>query len=281
MNQVFFVTDLHGHKSRYEKLMARIRQQPPGAVLIGGDILPHFSHLTTSEDFISDYLIPRFLAIKEELGEHYPAIFLLLGNDDPRIEEEGLKQGEEAGLWLYMHHRKAPWGRFTVYGYACVPPTPFRLKDWERYDVSRFVDPGCIPPDEGVRTVETGEDIEFSTIQKDLEALAGDDDLSDALFLFHTPPYRTGLDRAALDGVMVEHVPVDVNVGSIAVMRFIETRQPRVTLHGHVHESTRLTGVWHEVIGRTHAFGAATDEKGLCLVSFDPEHPEGATREIL
>ncbi len=279
--KIFFVTDLHGHRHRYGKLTDQIRLQHPDAVLIGGDILPHFARLTSTEDFIDDYLVPLFRSLKEELREQYPVVGIILGNDDPRIEEQGLKQGEEAGLWRYLHNRKAALGEFTVYGYSFVPPTPFRLKDWERYDVSRYVDPGCIPPDEGARTVDTGEDIEFCTIQKDLEFLTGDDDLESAIFLFHTPPYRTGLDRAALDGVMVDHVPVDVNVGSIAVKRFIEERQPRVTLHGHVHESTRLTGIWHEVIGRTHAFGAATDDRGLCLVSFDPGCPEQAVRTIL
>ena len=131
-----------------------------------------------------------------------------------------------------------------------MPPTPFRLKDWERYDVSRFVDPGCIPPTEGVRTMDTGEDIEYCTIMQDLQELAGDDDLENAIFLFHSPPYQTMLDRAALDGMMVDHVPLDLHVGSIAIRRFIEERQPLITLHGHIHESTRLTGSWREQIGR-------------------------------
>ncbi len=45
---------------------------------------------------------------------------------------------------------------------------------------------------------------------------------------------------------MVDHVPLDVHVGSIAIRRFIEARQPLAALHGHVHESARLTGAWRE-----------------------------------
>ena len=71
---------------------------------------------------------------------------------------------------------------------------------------------------------------------------AKDNDLSRAMFLFHTPPYNTGLDRAALDGKKVNYVDLDVHVGSIAVRRFIESRQPLLTLHGHIHESARITG---------------------------------------
>jgi Icc-related predicted phosphoesterase len=169
-----------------------------------------------------------------------------------------------------------------VYGYACVPPTPFQLKDWERYDVSRFVDPGCYPPEEGWRTVPVSEsELRSSTIQEDLEKLAGGDDLRLGIFLMHAPPYDTHLDRAALDGKSVDHVPIDVHVGSIAIRRFIEARQPLLTLHGHVHESARLTGSWRERIGRTWAISAAHDGPELALVRFDPENPGGAVRELL
>ena len=148
-----------------------------------------------------------------------------------------------AGLWTYVHNRSELFGDYCVYGYSCVPPTPFRLKDWERYDVSRYVDPGCVSPEEGWRTVPVSEhDIRYGTIREDLERLTDEQDLSASILLFHTPPYRTTLDRAALDGKVIDHAPLDVHVGSIAVQRFIAARQPLLTLHGHVHESARITG---------------------------------------
>jgi Icc-related predicted phosphoesterase len=126
-----------------------------------------------------------------------------------------------------------------------------------------------------------GREVRYGTILEDLEQLAGDADLSRAVFLFHSPPYETKLDRAALDGRKVDHVPVDVHVGSIAIRRFIESRQPLVTLHGHVHESARLTGEWRDVLGGTHMFGAAHDGPELALVRFDTDTLDGATRELL
>jgi Icc-related predicted phosphoesterase len=80
---------------------------------------------------------------------------------------------------------------------------------------------------------------------------------------------------------MVDHAPVDVHVGSIAIRRFIETRQPLVTLHGHIHESARLTGSWRQQIGRTWALSAAHDGAELALVRFDPREPANATRELI
>jgi Icc-related predicted phosphoesterase len=169
-----------------------------------------------------------------------------------------------------------------VFGYANVPPTPFQLKDWERYDVSRFTDPGCVSPERGQRTVAVDHDeIRYGTIARDLEKLTGGRDLSQTVMMFHSPPYQSALDRAALDGRMVDHVPMDVHVGSIAIQRLIEERRPMVTLHGHIHEAPRLTGAWRERIGRTHAFTAAHDGPELALVRFDLGDLEAATRELL
>ena len=159
----------------------------------------------------------------------------------PRCEEERFVAGQALGLWQHIHKRKILLGSVPIYGFACVPPTPFLLKDWERYDVSRYVPPGCVSPEEGYRSVPVDpNEIKWGTIQLDLAMLAGEDSLDHAVFLFHTPPYDTPLDRAALDGKSYEHVALDLHVGSIAVRRFIEERQPLLTLHGHVHESARL-----------------------------------------
>lgn len=283
----FFVSDLHGRVDRYEKLFAAIRAERPSAVFIGGDILPSGSlhraaHGAAHADFVREFLVPAFLALRGKPGPDEPAVFLILGNDDVRIEEESVLEAETQDCWRYVHGRKLSLGPHAVYGYACVPPTPFLLKDWERYDVSRYVDPGCVSPEEGYRSVAVSPDeSKWSTIQKDLAQLAGNDDLSEAIFLFHSPPHETPLDRAALDGMTVEGVPLDPHVGSIAIRRFLEERGPRVSLHGHIHESTRLTGAWRTMVGRTHAFTAAHDGPQLALVRFDPQQPEAATRELL
>ncbi len=286
MNESLFASDLHGRIDRYRKLFAAVGSRRPRALFLGGDLLPHpFVSLSRAgkegSEFIEGFLAPEFARLREELGGEYPRVFLILGNDDPRAEEEGILAEAERGLWEYAHGRRIPWGPYTVYGYSCVPPTPFRLKDWERYDVSRFLDPGCTAPEEGWRSVagEAGE--RGATIQEELEKLSGGEDLREALFLMHAPPYDSSLDRAALDGRSVDHAPLDVHVGSIAIRRFIEARQPLMTLHGHVHESARLTGLWRERIGRTWALSAAHDGPDLALVRFDPADPGGAIRELL
>ena len=284
----FFVADLHGKTSRYDSLWQKILNEKPDAVFLGGDLLPHVMDSSWQEDpdqadFILDYLVPRFSALKQSLGHEYPKVFLILGNDDPRIFETELIEGQESGLWEYIHGRVVSWQGYSILGYSCIPPSPFQLKDWERYDVSQFVDPGCISPEEGRRTAgPSNREIRYSTIAGELEGIASlVEDFSRLILLSHCPPYDCHLDRAALDGKMFEHVPLDVHIGSIAIRRFIDDMKPLLTLHGHVHESRSITGNWLDTFGPTTAFSAANHTPDLALVRFDPADLDGATLELI
>ncbi len=284
MSTCLFVSDLHGRVDRYEKLLRAIEVARPSAVFLGGDLLPPFYPTVDAwrGDFIDGFLADRFGTLKRQMGKAYPRVFLILGNDDARIDEAAILEHSERHLWTYVHGRHCTFGSNLVYGYAFIPPTPFRLKDWERYDVSRYLDPGCSSPEEGWRSVPVGpSEIKFATIREDLDALTEGSPMEQAIFLFHTPAYQTKLDRAALDGRMVDHVPLDVHVGSIAVRRFIEREQPLLTLHGHIHESARLTGSWRDRIGRTEMFSGAHDGPELALIRFDPTDLDQATRVLI
>jgi Icc-related predicted phosphoesterase len=139
-----------------------------------------------------------------------------------------------------------------------------------------------VSPEEGMRTFPVSDhSSKYSTVKKDLDELTRNEELENAIFLFHAPPYKTRLDRAALDGKVIDHIPLDVHVGSIAIQRFIKTRQPLLTLHGHVHESSRLSHSWRDSIGKTHMFTGAYDGPELALVRFNPKNLEKATRELL
>ncbi len=282
MTRCIFVTDLHGNPGRYDKFFRIILSEKPDAVFMGGDLLPHAWHAADEGSFIVSCLEKELARVRDALKDSYPRIFAILGNDDGRYEEGEMERGASAGIWEYAHNRTFALDRWRVYGYSYVPPTPFRLKDWERYDVSRYVDPGCISPEEGIRSVPVPDDeSRYSTIRNDLETLAGEGEMSDAVFLFHSPPHKTKLDRADIDGMMIDHAPVDPHVGSIAIRRFIEERQPLLTLHGHVHESARLTGSWKDCIGRTIMLSAAHDGPELALIRIDLEDPGSAERELI
>lgn len=278
----FFFSDLHGVPGRYRALERAIASARPEAVLLGGDLLPHHG-LVDPVEWVEDELAPLFRRVRDLLGEAYPDVALILGNDDTRLAEEALLEVEgEEGLWRYAHKRRLEVAGWPLFGYGCVPPTPFQLKDFERYDVSRYVDPGCLAPEEGFLTVEVPRlELKFGTIFADLEELVGEEPLDSAILLSHAPPYRTLLDRADLDGRFIDHVPLEVHCGSLALRRLIEARPPRVGLHGHIHEAARMTGSWRDRLGPTHLFTAAHDGPELALVRFDPARPEEAERVLL
>lgn len=282
MPQCFFASDLHGNTSRYQALFQRIAAEKPVAVFLGGDLLPAKGNLVEG-GFIQNFLAPELESLRASLGDYFPRIFLILGNDDGlEPEQEVIALMEETRLWDYVHNRPLAFESWTVFGYGYVPPSPFLNKDWERYDISRYVDPGCIAPEEGWYSGdEPLHHIQYATIKEDLDRFSDQLDFSRSILLFHAPPYQTNLDRAALDGKKIDHVPLDLHVGSIAIRDFIINQQPLISLHGHIHESARITGSWQDRLGETYAFSAAHDGPELALVCFDPDQPTGAKRSLI
>ena len=279
--QCMFVSDLHGKKRRYKTLFKIIEKEKPDGVFIGGDLLPGgFGINIDIDEFVQEVFISKLSKLKQ--SEIKTRFFTILGNDDPKIYEKILKYAEKDNLLEYVHNHTVPFENLFVTGYSYIPPTSFRLKDWEKYDVSRYVDVGASSPEKGIRTIDVSVDtIRNSTISEDLKELSKEASIGKTIFLFHSPPYNSNLDRAALDDKIVDYVPVDVHVGSIAIQRFIKKKQPLLTLHGHVHESTRLTGYWKERFGKTYSFNAAHDGPELALIRFRSDDLENATRVLI
>jgi uncharacterized protein len=281
MPRIAFATDLHGHPKRYQALFHQMEQNPPDMLLLGGDLMPHgFTGL--NGDFLSDTFLQGFAKLREQLGEQYPRVYLILGNDDGKsVEPWFVEQAEETGLWAYLHGKVIEDSGLTLIGYSYVPPSPFMLKDWEKYDVSRFTDPGCVSPEEGRHSFPVNmNEVRYATIAKDIEELTSDVEMENAVLISHSPPYQTLLDRAGLDGQMIDHVPLDVHVGSIAISRWIQDRQPLLTLHGHIHESTRRTGEWRQQMGRTWMMNGASNQAQACLLEMESDDLESATRTL-
>jgi len=278
----FFVSDLHGLSSRYNKLIDRIRKEIPAAVFMGGDMLPsgmykRFEKKPFQGDFIREFLQTVFSDLRRKLGREYPRIFMIMGNNDPRILEPGLEEGEKQGLWEYLQGRQAVFAEHEVFGYSFVNPTPFLLKDWEKHDVSRDLPKESIAPEAGIFTAERRGEGTQTTIAEDLESLAAGKNLSQAIFLFHAPPYGTNLDQAP----GAERGRRARAVGSLAIRGFIERHQPLLTLHGHIHESAILSGSWRDQIGSTTMFSAAHAGAELALVRIDLKDVPAAKRELI
>ena len=230
MAAVVYASDLHGNREAYDRLFA----MEADAVVLGGDLLPY--PLKSGGDLLA--LQRRFAA--EYLAEKLKSkpCFWIPGNDD---WEAVLAPLESSGT--PVHNRALPFlDGLSIAGYGCVPVTPFGMKDFDRFDSE-----GWTPQDEPKRCLwSTPAGLENvtmravrgrGTIEADLERLASLSDPAKTVYVVHTPPYATTLDR--LHGGITP-------IGSRALRKFIDRRQPPLTLHGHVHESPGV-----ERLGRT------------------------------
>lgn len=286
MNTCFFVSDLHGKMSRYDALLKLIKKEKPDFVFIGGDLFPHRSilpgqALVEGKDFVNDFMIRKFSNLKETMDCSYPEIFIIPGNDDLKIVFEAMAEGEKTELWRNLHKHCVVIGKYRFYGYGCVPPTPFRIKDWDRLDISKEIEPGCIAPIDGYHSMPPDHDPENDTIEKELQVLVNDDNLEFGIFLFHSPPYNSLLDLATLRFGEPNQKPATLNVGSRAIRNFINEKQPYISLHGHIHESARITGEWKQHFGRTLSVSAAHDGPELGVIKFELNDPLSISRRLI
>lgn len=286
MNTCFFVSDLHGKISRYDALLKLIKREKPDFVFIGGDLFPHRSILSgqalaEGKDFVNNFMIRKFSKLKETMDCAYPDIFLIPGNDDLKIVFEAMADGEKTELWRNLQNHCVVIGKYRFYGYGCVPPTPFRIKDWDRFDISKDIEMGCIAPSVGFHSMPPDHDPENDTIEKELQVLIKDDNLEFGVFLFHSPPYKTMLDCAIKHTIDPDQQLSNLNVGSKAIRNFIDEKQPYLTMHGHIHESASVTGEWKQHLGRTLSVSAAHDGPELALIKFELNDPLSVTRRLI
>ncbi|HVR87000.1 MAG TPA: metallophosphoesterase [Planctomycetota bacterium] len=220
MSTFVYATDLHGNRDSYDRLF----QMDADAVVLGGDLLPHTKgslerRIEAQQAFARDYLAKRLAS---------RPCYWIAGNDDwavalTRLEGEGTA----------IHGRAVPFLEgLSIAGCAHVPVTPFGMKDHDRFDSEGWV-PRSSPQrflfstPEGVVNGSLEDVRSRGTIAGDLERLAEQSDPGRTVYVTHSPPWGTLLDR------LFNGMPV----GSRAIRAFIERHRPPLTLHGHFHDS--------------------------------------------
>jgi Icc-related predicted phosphoesterase len=125
---------------------------------------------------------------------------------------------------------------------------PFRLKDRCRMDTREYefqaqFGSALYSTPAGYREVPDwkAHAATLPTIADELERLPRPTDMAKAVYVIHMPPTRLDLDVCS----------TGLEVGSEALYEFIKRKQPRVTLHGHIHESPPMTATWLAKLGRT------------------------------
>lgn len=237
------MTDLHGSRWKYDRLLKRALQHRIDVVVNGGDMLPNDEGFAAQGDFIRDYL-KRHFAEFDEAGIRY---LCCPGNDDLMVFDELFEAAcSETSTVRNLAQRKVAIGEFEFIGMNWVVDYPFRLKDRCRMDTKDFEFPNQFGP--GLLSTRAGELTDWfsyarslPTIADELERLVKPTPAANAVYVIHMPPRGLGLDKC-MDGR---------EVGSAAVRDFLLRCQPRLALHGHVHESPSVTGKWFAHVGRT------------------------------
>lgn len=287
---MIYTADLHGNIAQYKKLIWYSKKVNAKAIIIGGDIAPG-SYL---EDIIEvqKNFIANFPCLLKPLQKSNIKLFLMMGNDDCACNLNELEKGDPYLYKLINEKRLSITEDFDIVGYPYVPITPFKIKDWEKFDLSYVPKEFVIDyfrlkkeeynldgfkSEEGKwRRFHFNSELENNSIQADLCNSLFSKKPDKTIYIMHSPPYKTNLDLVSRG-----------HIGSIAVRLFIEKYQPYLTLHGHVHETVQISGNFKDNIGKTLCMSPGNERydnkygSKLSLLEFNLYNPKHAKRIIL
>jgi len=298
--RIFFTTDTHGSSVCFRKFINAGKFYGAHVLILGGDItgkkvIPFVrqsdgsfkvSHLDR-EQLIADG--DQLEALKRNITDmgYYPYV-----TDEAEVEGlAGDPAAQDAIFKDLMKERirealQIADERLEGTGIRCyVQPG-----NDDEYDIDELFDGGTgvvnpegkvIQIDENYTMISTGHanitpwhcprDIPEEQLEAMIDAMAGQiSDFDHCIFNFHCPPYDTVIDQAPqLDDEMRPTLemggkPHMIPVGSPAIRRAIDKYQPRLGLHGHIHESRGS-----QKLGRT-----------LCL-NPGSEYGEGVLRGVI
>ena len=148
-----------------------------------------------------------------------------------------------------LAQRKFKVGEYEFVGMNWIVDYPFRLKDRCRMDTDNYIfqpqlRKGLLSTPDGWQEIDDWFSFakKLPTMEEELDGLMRPEDMTKGVYIIHMPPYGERLDITYRGGT---------GVGSKALYEFLKKHQPKLALHGHIHESPEVTGRWHAKIGRT------------------------------
>jgi Icc-related predicted phosphoesterase len=268
--RVCFTSDLHGSRTLYEQLAVLVREQQPGLLVLGGDLLGDVDRDRPPGPQL-DEMHRDFLERLAGYRGTVPGMTVacIVGNHELWPTREALAARDEAGDLVLLDERHVwEFGGYAWLGYACAPPSPHWAKDFERLDRSEDDVPdfaGVVWDVEHRRLVPVTADEHFRGRETLSQALAAVSvPRGPWVLVAHAPPHGSHLDRLPT----VPHP-----IGSRAVRAFIERGQPTLALHGHVHESPATSGSFVDRIGETLCVNPGQVHGRLQAVVLDLDSP--------
>ncbi len=244
--KILYVTDFHGCKWKYNRLFKTAAKFQADIVINGGDMLPKDGDMFIEQrKFIIDYLDKHFAQF-DAAGIYY---LCCLGNDDLIILD---KLFEETcckySFVVCLAQRSFEIEDFEFVGMNWIVDYPFRLKDRCRMDTKSYTfqeqfGTALFSTPNGWKEISDW----FSyaktlpTIEEELQKLTRPKNMAHSVYVIHMPPDKLRLDE----------VRPGLKVGSKAIYDFLKKEQPKLSLHGHVHESPEVSKKWWAKLGNT------------------------------
>ena len=274
MSSIVYTSDLHGNLDLYRAAGNAAVSTGADALIFGGDLCPgtpngkSFTLPTEHPDFILHQVGPLVRKWKQAHGAL--RVFAIPGNDDCQTILPALDRLAADGLIENLHRQTRTLNGYTLTGLSFVPPTPFQLKDFDRWDHEPVDHDNSISMRGVISTPQGFEVIKdvhayldsSPSIAEELRRLPIPDPAR-TVAVIHTPPFDTHCD-VLFDGR---------HIGSRSLRSWIETHQPRLTLHGHIHESPKLSRSYCDRIGSTVVVNPGCDHLRPYLVFIDLDKP--------
>jgi len=272
--RIVYTSDLHGILDLYRQAGEEAVRRRADALILGGDLC----HGTPTGGVPRlpleqpEFLLHQLSPLLGDWKQVHPElrIFAIPGNDDCQTVLPALEELEMNDLIENLHQETRTLGAYTLLGLSYVPPTPFHLKDFERWDEGPEADSDsysyrCVMgTPRGFRVID-----DFQSYLDSLPSIAQElrrfpvKDPAHTVAVIHTPPFNTPCDNL-FDGR---------HIGSKAVRTWIEKTQPLLSLHGHIHESPKLSGTFFDRIGTTIVVNPGCDHARAHLVFIDLDNP--------
>lgn len=247
--KILYVTDLHGDKNKYRKSIEIAVEKNITVIVNGGDMLPKLGERHLDQPaFINGFLRDYF----EELQEHNITYLTMLGNDD-LLSVDGLFE-QVCGEFGNVHNiagKKVLVGEHEFIGMNNILDHPFGCKD-RVVTEKDYIPQRQLSYFAGISN-EYGYDRIFNWLEYSktelplmcdiLQELPEPENQKQTIYVMHMPPAGLRLGQLLYQ---------DLDIGSADIYKFLKSKQPLLSLHGHIHESPDTEkGTWINQIQHT------------------------------
>ncbi len=286
--RILFATDLHGSRRAFVKFLNGLKVYNANVGIVGGDLTGKVTVPIFKQDdgsFVSEFNgLRHHVSSDNEFKEMTTMIqdsgyyFFVVSKDgrfpshyDPSQDEELFRDltAERLREWIRLAKTKLAGTGLKVY-------ITGGNDDYLELDGILEASDSMIFSESRVQVIEGDHemissgysnitpwkcprDVTEEELFRKIDSMARQvSNMKSAIFNLHVPPIETSLDRCTkLDTSVDPPRPImgeETSGGSTAVRKAIETYQPLVSLHGHIHESRGT-----EKIGRTTCFNPGSE----------------------